>query len=224
MEEQTPYEGFQRTKFVDNTEPRVACVLLLDTSGSMEGERINQVQEGLSVFHENLRTDRLASKRAEIAIVTFGGTVETLQPFSTADIFTPPTLRTSGQTPMGEAIRQGIELVTEEKQVYKANGISYFRPWIFLFTDGEPTDEWQSAARMVHEGEKNGSFSFFAIGTGDANMEILNAIADPSRPPVKVKGLNFQDMFIWLSSSIKTVSHSQPGERVKLPPLGWGEV
>lgn len=227
MEEQPPYgDGFPKVELIDpdNVEPRVACVLLLDTSGSMEGEKIKEVNAGLKVFHEDLNADRLASKRAEIAIVTFGGVVETLRPFFTADLFTPPTLTTSGQTPMGEAIRRGIEMVTERKELYRALGILYYRPWIFLITDGFPTDEWESAARMVHKGEANSSFSFYAVGVEGAEMDTLNAIAVPSRPAIKLKGNRFREMFQWLSKSITAVARSQPEDQVPFPPPGWGGV
>ena len=58
--------------FVDNPEPRCACLLLLDTSGSMGGEKIRELNAGIKLFQEELNGDSLAAKRVEVAVVTFG--------------------------------------------------------------------------------------------------------------------------------------------------------
>src|SRR5215470_10189545 len=91
-------------EFADNPEPRCPCVLLLDTSGSMRGEAIKALNEGLKSFKEELSQDTLASRRVEIAIVTFGGDVQVVQEFITVDEFTAPTLEANGLTPMGTGI------------------------------------------------------------------------------------------------------------------------
>ncbi|HEV3436969.1 MAG TPA: VWA domain-containing protein [Gemmata sp.] len=193
-----------------NPEPRCACVLLLDVSKSMAGERIASLNEGLKTYREALLSDPLAAQRVETALVTFGGEVQTVVPFAIAERFIPPTLTVSGNTPMGAALRHGIELVKERKQVYRTHGLQYFRPWIFMMTDGGPTDEWQSAAELVKQGETAKAFSFFAVGIGEAKMDILSKIG--TRGPLPLSGVKFREMFVWLSSSLGTLSHSKPGE------------
>jgi uncharacterized protein YegL len=89
---------------------------------------------------------------SEIAIVTFGP-VQTVQRFVTADAFLPPSLVASGDTPMGAAIMSAVALVAERKDTYKANGIGYYRPWLFLITDGAPTDDVSAVAAAIREGE-----------------------------------------------------------------------
>ena len=209
MTDQIPYgAGFDASEFAENPEPRVPCVLLLDISGSMAGPPIVELNGALVTFKDTLAADTLASKRAEIAIVTFGGTVQVIQDFVTAEQFVPPALLTSGDTPMGQAINRGIEMVSQRKETYKRNGISYYRPWIFLITDGGPTDAWKDAAARVSQGEKDKSFALFAVGVDRANMDILRQIA--VREPMKLRGLQFRDLFLWLSQSMQAVSHSKP--------------
>jgi len=69
-------------EFAENPEPRCPCILLLDISGSMQGERINALNEGLRTFKEELNRDSLANKRVEVAIVTFNTDVQVVQDLS----------------------------------------------------------------------------------------------------------------------------------------------
>lgn len=223
MIEQIP---FGTNSFAENPEPRLPCMLLLDVSGSMAGNPISELNAGLVTYKDALAADSLASKRVEVAIVTFGGQVDTACDFTTAEGFHPPTLGAGGQTPMGAAILQGIEMLRQRKDTCRANGISVFRPWVFLVTDGAPTDDWHPAAEKVKQGEAGKAFTFFAVGVEGANFDILRQIC--TREPLKLKGLRFQDLFLWLSSSQSSVSRSNPGETVALQnptgPQGWASV
>lgn len=207
-----------------NPEPRCACVLLLDVSGSMSGERIELLNEGLVTFQQALQADDLASMRVEVAIVTFGGEVKVAQAFVTANQFEAKPLMTTGDTPMGKAINVALDMVNERKNTYREHGVPYYRPWVFLITDGYPTDnEWGEAAQRVKQAETRKSVAFFAVGIKGAEMSRLAQIS--TRKPVKLKGLNFREMFVWLSVSLTSVSHSQVGEQVPLTsPAGWGAV
>ena len=128
---------------------------------------------------------------------------------------------------MGEAINVALDMVADRKQTYKDNSIPYYRPWVFLITDGAPTDSWQSAAQRVQQEEDGKKISFFAVGVGiqhdpDA-MNILKQIAPIKRPPFLLNGLDFKALFLWLSGSIEQVSHSNPGDGgIQLDPPTWG--
>jgi uncharacterized protein YegL len=222
MSDQIEFNPRDADIFADNPEPRCPCVLVLDVSGSMDGAPIRALNDALTQFREELLSDPLAMKRVEVAIVTFGPTRVT-QDFTSPSNFYPPALEANGDTPMGSAIRTAIELVKERKQTYKANAIAYYRPWIFLITDGAPTDEWRAAANEVREGEGSKQFAFFAIGVQGADLTVLSQIS--TRTPLALSGLKFRELFSWLSASLRSVSRSTPGTDVVLnPPSGWTVV
>ena len=213
-------------EFAENPEPRCPCVLLLDTSASMTGTPIQALNDGLEIFKDNLITDELAKKRVEVAIISFDNQVKIVQDLITADQFENPILTAQGQTYMGTAIHKALDMIATRKSEYRNNGITYYRPWVFLVTDGEPQGESEKVVKeagdRVKQEEDSKRVAFFAVGVEGANMDKLGEIVQ--RTPLKLRGLNFREMFIWLSASMQQVSHSQVDEQVALPPPGWGAV
>jgi uncharacterized protein YegL len=215
-----------REKLIENPESRCPCVLLVDTSGSMRGDPIDQLNMGINTFLEDVKKDSLASLRVEMSIVSFNSGVKVIHDFDTIDQYEAPVLKCRGLTFMGTAIQKAIEIIGDRKSLFRQQGITFFRPWIFMITDGapqgEPADEIDKAAQMIKEGEEKKQFTFFAVGVEGADMEKLKQIS--VNDPLKLEGLNFQEMFLWLSSSLKQVSQSKPGEEITLAsPLGWGK-
>lgn len=227
MDQLRAESAFNNVEFAENPEPRVPCVLLVDTSTSMHGPKLDELNRGLQIYRESLLSDPLASKRVEVAIVTFGGRVKQLVDFTTAEQFNPPRLQAIGGTPMGEAISTGLDLIEQRKDAYRENGIAYYRPWAFLITDGEPNDHWKPVISRVQSGEQAKSFSFFSVGVEGANMEVLTELS--VRAPLWLQGLKFRELFTWLSNSQQAVSRSSLGEEVPLAdpttgPTGWAAV
>jgi uncharacterized protein YegL len=209
-------------EFLDQ-QPRCACVLLLDTSGSMSGSPINELNAGLQAFRDELVKDDLAKKRVEVAIVEFNSNIKLVQDFVTAEEFQPPTLSATGLTGMGAGIEKALDLIQERKQKYKDNGVTYYRPWIFLITDGAPTDSTQIAETRLKKSESDKGIVFFAVGVQGANMVFLQQIAGAAAK--KLDGLNFKDLFLWLSTSMQRVSQSKPGDQTALPSTDpWAAI
>ncbi|MFN5060160.1 MAG: vWA domain-containing protein [Chloroflexota bacterium] len=205
-----------------NPDPRCACVLVLDISTSMRGEAIAQLNEGLQVFQAELQTDNVARMRTEVAIVTFGPTA-LFQPFIPASDFVAPTLIAKGKTTMGSAMQMALDIVHERKQLYQQNAIPYYRPWVFLISDGAPTDAWKRVAATMRQAEQEKKLAVFAVGVKGADLEVLNQFSN--RPAVTLRGYSFREMFVWLSASLRHVSSSQVGSAVALtPPTSWVEL
>lgn len=221
----TPLDSM--VEFADNPEPRCACVLLLDISGSMSGEPIQQLNDGIRYFKECIQDDDLAALRTEVSIITYCHEAEIAHDFATVDKFNPPTLEARGGTVMSSAINLSLDMIEERKSVYRDNGITYYRPWIWLVCDGRPEhdtpQDWQAAIARVKQSERDGQAAFFVVGVEGADMGVLNEIGD--REALRLRGLDFRAMFQWLSSSMSSVSQSQPSDSVPLSnPSGWAEV
>lgn len=224
----------------ENPEPRVACVLLLDVSTSMSGDRIDELNEGLRLFAADIKEDRLARKRTEILVVTFGGTAQVVSPFEEAQHFAAPHLVANGNTPVAAAIRLGLSEVGQQKQAYKSAGVEYYRPWMIVMSDGAPTDHPDELAQAVAElrdEQSRRAVTVFPIGIGhDADLQFLSQLST-ERQAVSLKSVtSFSEFFKWLSASMSQVSVSDTqvssdrslatsSAQVALPsPAGWATV
>ena len=213
---------FGLAEFADNPEPRCPVLLLLDNSGSMSGSKLDALNTGLRDFQADLQSDPLAAARCEIAVVTFGP-VQQVMDFTSAEQFTAPHLVAAGNTPMGEAIITGLEMLHRRKEQIRQGGVGLYRPWVFLITDGAPTDSWKGAAKEIQQGEASKAFAFFSVGVEGADMSMLQQLS--TREPLKLSGVKFRELFQWLSASLKSVSQSTPGDSVALAsPKGWAEI
>jgi uncharacterized protein YegL len=213
-------------EFAENPEPRCPCVLLLDTSGSMQGAPIEALNRGLQTFKDDLMRDPVAPKRVEVAIVTFDDDVNVVQDFIIADRFEAPKLECQGMTHMAAGINTALDLVQARKDRYNQSGIPYYRPWVFMITDGRPQGEMPDfvdlAAQRIQEEEATKRVVFFGVGVEGADIPILSEIV--VRTPMRLRGLNFNELFVWLSRSMHAVSDSKIGDPVSLQPPGWTVV
>lgn len=212
---------------VTNPTPRVPICLVLDTSGSMYGTPIGELNIGVKTFFDAILSDEVAQWSAEISIVTFGDTAKQILDFAAIQKQTVQTLNASGSTPMGAAVNLALDLLETRKKEYSDAGVDYYQPWMVLMTDGQPTDDIESSVHRTCETIEKRKLTIFPIGIGqDADMFVL-ARFSPKRQPLRVKGLNFKGFFEWLSQSVVKVSQSTPGEKVNLDIEGikdWADL
>jgi len=200
---------------------KVAVVLLLDTSGSMAGDPIRQLNEGVRLFIKDVLGDDKARKSVDLAIVSFDSDVKVAQDFSAVEDINFQDLEAGGFTQMGEGIQKAIEMLTERKRYYRRQGITYYRPWLVLITDGAPTDMspgdsfWSTVKQKLEEQTSGKHLIAWAFGTEGADFEALKDLFGGGRV-YKVLNAKFADVFEWLSASMSVVSESQPGEQVKI--------
>ena len=196
----------------ENFEQKCVCVLVLDVSGSMRGEPIKELNNGLQDFYNEIMADETTSQRLEVSIMTFNQAVQTLQEPALIENVTIPTLTAYGSTAMVDAVNEAIDKVEARKKWYKETGQKYYRPWIILMTDGEP-DEGQDvyglASRIKADVEAK-HYVFMSVGIEGANMQTLQTIQGGGMAPAKLKGLKFKQFFQWLSASMGTVVNN-PG-------------
>jgi len=220
----------------ENTEPRCACLMLLDTSSSMSGAPISELNQGYLTFRQEVDGDPLARKRVEAAVVTFGGTVTVAQPFIEARYLADRSFSAYGGTPMSQALITATEMLDERKRMYREARLDYFRPWLIVITDGQPTDrdQWAEAVSRVTAMEAANGVSIIPIGVKGADLRILGELSR-KRQPLMLDGLKFAEFFSWLSKSLSAVSQSathvssesgmDATAQVKLPPLdGWASI
>jgi len=213
-----------------NPTNRVPIALCLDASGSMSGEPMRELNEGVRLFFDAIHADPIAKASAEVAIIVFSDEADVVLDFQgLGGVSHPPEIHcTGGTTNLGAGVNLALDRLEERKQQYKAAGVDYFQPWLVLMTDGQPTtSEHLQAAPRARELESQGKLVVFPIGIGPyADMTVL-AMFSKKRPPLRLKGLNFPEFFEWLSKSVVRVSQSRPGERITLDLegiKGWAEL
>ena len=215
-------------ELISNPYTRVPVCLCLDVSGSMSGQPIQELNEGVRLFYDAIKEDQTAFYAAEISIVVFGGRkAECIRSFSGLKLQPdPPELQAGGMTPMGEAVNMALDLLEQKKREYQSNGVDYFQPWLVLMTDGSPNGDKEEQARAISrttEAVNNRKLTIFPIGIGSkADMKVLHEFS-PKRVPVKLKDLKFREFFTWLSKSVSTTSRSTLGDSIKLDTEGLTE-
>jgi uncharacterized protein YegL len=199
----------------------------------MRGVPLTELLAGLRQFAEDVREDTLARKRVEVSIISFGGNVQVVTPFTEAQHFEPPQLAAGGATPLGQAILAGMQELTQQKRAYKSAGVEYFRPWLVLMTDGSPTDDTSQAVSKLRRLEAKKGVVVMPIGVGDkADMQFLSSLSAERSPALMRDVSSFAEFFRWLSASLGSVSVSASSAssdeglagvaQVPLPsPSGW---
>ena len=229
----------------ENYEQKCLCVLVLDTSGSMneivddsntvstgrqafiDGKMYNIVEGGISKldnlnsglreFYDEISNDETTSQRLEIAIITFNDVAVCTQTPALISNMEMPTLEANGDTALVDAVNEAIDLVADRKAWYKSTNQTYYRPWIILMTDGEPNQgqDVDTLSVRIKKDCADKRYAFLPIGVDNANMTVLQKLQG-NIPAMKLKGTKFSDFFKWLSASMGTVVSAGEGQTVDL--------
>lgn len=195
---------------INASEPHMACLLLLDTSSSMSGTPINELNAALNRFKTEVCEDSRTREVLDIAIIEFNSTYRIVQEFVPIEHMEPIQLEASGGTMMCPAILKAVEMVNERSRFYRRTGTEPYKPWIIMITDGEPLDDIAEAAQKVQELEESGKVKFFSLGVGNYKSQPLHMLSGPK--VMKLKGYDFTSFFDWVNKSMRSISVSSPGE------------
>ncbi|MDB9313126.1 VWA domain-containing protein [Spirulina sp. CS-785/01] len=199
---------------------RLPVYLLLDCSGSMSGEPIEAVRQGIKALLSELRTDPMALETAHLSVITFESTAHQAIPLTDLMSFKEPTIRAGGSTSMGAALQLLEQCLKKEVRKSSPTQKGDWKPLVFLMTDGMPTDRWQQAADRLQK-QRTGNIIACAAGSS-ADEQLLKRITE-----IVVKLDNLQPdtlkaFFQWVSSSIQATSNSvvqvMEDAPVDLPP------
>src|SRR5689334_19324749 len=125
----------------DHAQQRTPCVLVLDCSSSMAGQRMEALNRGLQAFARALAEDETALQRVVVQVIVCADEApRVVMPWTPAAAFAPPPLTASGRTPLGAAMALALDEIEAVKALMRDYGTPYTRPWVFLMTDGAPND------------------------------------------------------------------------------------
>ncbi|MGF1922824.1 MAG: TerY-C metal binding domain-containing protein [Bacteroidia bacterium] len=187
---------------------RLPIYFLIDVSESMVGEPIQQVEEGLSNIIQTLKTDPVAMETVYISIIIFAGQAKTLIPLQEIINFYPPkfpigsgTSLSNGLGHLMHELRKNIVKTTAERK-------GDWKPIVFLFTDGVPTDNPQNAISEWKQNWQNSS-NMVAISFGEeTDNKLLGQLTDNVLLFKNTTPASYKEFFKWVTASIKTSSVS----------------
>lgn len=207
-------------------ETHVACVLLLDTSESMnyptEEPSIRALNEGIHIFRDQASKDEVAKNTMDVAVVEFNSRVNVISDFVPVSDLKLPWMQASGCTSMGAGLVEAIKLAKKRSRQYQLAGTDAHIPWIVMITDGEPTDNLDEAKRLLREEEGKGNYGhlkLWIIATEGANLKICKEL---TKRVIYLKDKNYCSIFDWTRKSMVAMSLSKPGDKFKTEPLPSG--
>lgn len=205
---------------------RLPIYILADRSGSMAGDPIVAVNQGLQFLKSDLETEPRAVESVWISVISFGGQARVEVPLTELMAFIPPILNAEGGTPLGGALRLLNQAIDNDIISSTGQHTGDYKPLVFLFTDGEPTDEWRTPAQEVKQRTQAKTANIIAVGCGSqVNTTTLKEITESVMLMENTGPGDFQRLLAWVSMSVKRASVPKGGGNsgtgtatVDLPP------
>jgi len=190
------------SELANNPNTRIPICIALDVSGSMDGKKIDELNRGVNIFLKTIFEDEITRYSADIAILTFGGTVEKVLDFGAVEDIKLPKFLARGGTPMGEAVLEALDMLEDRKKQYQKNAVTYWQPWLVLMTDGAATDGEHAlpnkvamAAEKTCDLVKNKKLTLFSIIIEPGTPDELEKFCGKLAP---LDGVKFEEFFVWL--------------------------
>lgn len=179
---------------------RLPVYLLLDTSGSMNGEPIEAVKNGVQVMISSLRQNPQAIETAYISIITFDNEARQLVPLTDLASFQMVDLKATGTTALGSALKLLSTRMDEEVARTTPEQKGDWKPLVFIMTDGVPTDDWQSG--MVEFRKRKTALTVACAAGSKADTSALKQITDNVVSLDTADAHTISRFFTWVSASI----------------------
>ena len=198
---------------VENTgEQHLACVVLVDTSGSMSGYE-KELRNAIAAMKEAIMEDDIARGRVEICLATFDDDVKELSPFSVITRMEIPEISCGGMTCTHTAIKFALDRVAERKAEYHQSHITYNQPWIWLLTDGGSNDNDNGSFAELLRAQREGKCTFFGVAVGEGVNITELAGMHKNGQILRVGRDNLAKVFEFISQSVSVASRRNPGEK-----------
>lgn len=199
---------------VNGNEPHMACLFLLDTSGSMAGEPVEELMAGLNRFKNEVLEDRRTRGILDVAIVEFNSTVRVVQDFVPIEYMKPVSLSARGGTDMNGGLRTAIDMTVERGRFYRRTGTQPYCPWIVMITDGYPNDSIDAVAEEIQSLDQQDKLRLWSLAVKGADTDLLLKLGHGKRV-LALEGYDFTGFFDWVNKSMRSISVSSPGEKAR---------